>query len=251
MFRRSGRASGAMRATRQLAAIVTITLTTTLPSRLRAAEDVRAVEAPVAPVPAAPVMGAATPVGSTLALSIEDAARRAAEASPVARRAKAQRISTEARYVEAGMMLPANPAVAVSVGPTRDQFNGLTRTQTGLADLSALFGQPAGEIVFTWCAASAARRDARMSRLLSAAAARTENTHRVAAAARARIVQGPLLDALAAQGMQGGLAVVGGQGAEAGLLEVGADGPHQLPLVVHHEHAGRAWLIHSAGPRWA
>jgi cobalt-zinc-cadmium efflux system outer membrane protein len=82
------------------------------------------------PVPAAAVTGAAT---TGLALSIEDAARRAAEASPVARRAKAQRISTEARYVEAGMMLPANPAVAVSVGPTRDQLGGLTRTQTGVA----------------------------------------------------------------------------------------------------------------------
>ncbi|MDQ3038144.1 MAG: hypothetical protein M3Y87_37475, partial [Myxococcota bacterium] len=45
----------------------------------------------------------------------------------------------------------------------------LTRSQSGLTDLGALFGSPAGEIVFTWCAASAARRDARMARLLASA----------------------------------------------------------------------------------
>lgn len=73
----------------------------------------------------------------------------------------------------------------------------LTRSQVGLADLGALFGEPAGEIVFTWCAASAARRDARMARLLTSAGSSAALRERVVAAARARVIEGPLLDALA------------------------------------------------------
>ena len=35
----------------------------------------------------------------------------------------------------------------------------LSRSTSGNADLGALFGKPAGELVFTWCAESAARPD--------------------------------------------------------------------------------------------
>ncbi|UJR85998.1 serine/threonine-protein kinase [Sandaracinus amylolyticus] len=93
------------------------------------------------------------------------------------------------------------PDLPREVGAAADVLDrampALTRSQNGLADLGALFGDPAGAIVFTWCAAGAARRDARMARLLASAATRPELASRVAAAARARVVEGPLLDALA------------------------------------------------------
>jgi hypothetical protein len=72
----------------------------------------------------------------------------------------------------------------------------LTRSQNGLADLGALLATPAGEMIFAWCVAAAGRRDARMARLLTTAASKPDLEARVAAAARARIVEGPLSDAL-------------------------------------------------------
>jgi cobalt-zinc-cadmium efflux system outer membrane protein len=74
----------------------------------------------------------ATPSAS-LTLDLEEAARRAAEASPLARRAHAQRGTVEARRVEADLLLPANPGVALSAGPTRQTSAGATRSDLGLA----------------------------------------------------------------------------------------------------------------------
>jgi cobalt-zinc-cadmium efflux system outer membrane protein len=51
-------------------------------------------------------------------LDIEEAARRAADASPLVRRARAQLDAVAARKVEADLLLPSNPVVAASVGPT-------------------------------------------------------------------------------------------------------------------------------------
>lgn len=73
----------------------------------------------------------------------------------------------------------------------------LTRTANGTSDLAALFGNPQGDVVFLWCAENGARNDAKMARLLSAAAAHPPFRDRVVLAARARVVAGPLLDALA------------------------------------------------------
>jgi cobalt-zinc-cadmium efflux system outer membrane protein len=118
MSRRSGRVSGVIKTSRPVA-IVTLTLTLTfLPSASpRAAEETRAA-------------GPAVP----LALSIDEAAKRAAEASAIVRRARAQRTATEARRVEAGMMLPSNPVIAGSVGPTRLSVPGApTRSELGMA----------------------------------------------------------------------------------------------------------------------
>jgi cobalt-zinc-cadmium efflux system outer membrane protein len=82
----------------------------------------------VAPSPAR----AADP--QTVSLSIEDAATRAAETSSLVRRARAERTATEARRVEADLILPANPGVAVSVGPTRLSAPGTTtRSELGIA----------------------------------------------------------------------------------------------------------------------
>jgi hypothetical protein len=73
----------------------------------------------------------------------------------------------------------------------------LTRSESDRADLVRLFDEPAGEIVLTWCAASAARRDARMSELLGKAAGKKAMREFAVAAARDRLIEGPLLDALA------------------------------------------------------
>jgi outer membrane protein, heavy metal efflux system len=84
--------------------------------------------APHARAAEAPVPGAA------VALDMEEAARRAAEASPIARRARAQRGSVEARRVEADRIMPSNPAAAVSLGPTRQEIPGApTRQDLGIA----------------------------------------------------------------------------------------------------------------------
>jgi cobalt-zinc-cadmium efflux system outer membrane protein len=52
-------------------------------------------------------------------LTIDDAARRATEASPLVRRARAEGGVVEARRVEADLFFPANPGVAGAVGPSR------------------------------------------------------------------------------------------------------------------------------------
>ncbi len=61
---------------------------------------------------------AATDDAPPVALDIEEAARRAADASPLVRRARAQREAVVARRVEADFLLPANPVIGGSVGPT-------------------------------------------------------------------------------------------------------------------------------------
>ena len=65
------------------------------------------------------------------------------------------------------------------------------------AALDALFAGPEGSVVLAWCTAGAGRRDTRVAPLLTAAARRRPLTARVALAARHRVVEGPLLDALA------------------------------------------------------
>jgi cobalt-zinc-cadmium efflux system outer membrane protein len=71
--------------------------------------------------------------GPDATLSLDEAAARAAEQSPLVRRARAQRGVTEARRVEADMLLPTNPGVAVSVGPTRTSVgNGPVQSDLGV-----------------------------------------------------------------------------------------------------------------------
>ena len=73
-----------------------------------------------------------------------------------------------------------------------------TRAAADVAVLGELFAQPAGDVLFAWCAASTWRRDTHIARLL-AIAAHPDGMHRdrVPAVARERVVEGPLLDALA------------------------------------------------------
>jgi serine/threonine-protein kinase len=78
-----------------------------------------------------------------------------------------------------------------------DQLPALTHADDNIAILGKLFDGPAGEILFLWCSASTWRRDARLSPLLTIAAGKAQFRERVAAVARDRVVEGPLLDALA------------------------------------------------------
>jgi len=73
-----------------------------------------------------------------------------------------------------------------------------TQSPADIALLGELFAQPAGDVLFAWCAASTWRRDTHVARLL-AIAAHPDGMHRdrVVAVARERVVEGPLVDALA------------------------------------------------------
>ena len=77
----------------------------------------------------------------------------------------------------------------------------LTHMETTVAALGALFSpaatEPGGEILFSWCAASVWRRDVLMGRILSLASLQPAFRERVPGVARDRVVEGPLLDALA------------------------------------------------------
>ncbi len=77
----------------------------------------------------------------------------------------------------------------------------LTHMETTVAALGALLSgpepEPSGEVLFMWCAASVWRRDVQMGRLLASAATQPAFRERVSAVARDRVVEGPLLDALA------------------------------------------------------
>ena len=91
--------------------------------------------------------------------------------------------------------LPAELRVAADV--LSGALPGLTHSDVDIATLDALFAAEGGEILFSWCSASTWRRDARLARLLTRAAAHADFRGRVAAVARDRVVEGPLHDALA------------------------------------------------------
>jgi serine/threonine-protein kinase len=73
----------------------------------------------------------------------------------------------------------------------------LTQDDGEVTVLGKLFAEDAGEVLFSWCSASTWRRDARIAKLLTSAAAQPAFQERVVAVARERVVEGPLLDALA------------------------------------------------------
>ena len=73
----------------------------------------------------------------------------------------------------------------------------LTFNESDVTDLGALFSEPQGDVLFAWCAGSTARRDTQMAKLLTLAAAQPAFAPRVPAVARNRVVEGPMLDALA------------------------------------------------------
>ncbi len=97
---------------------------------------------------------------------------------------------------EGASELPEDVAAAADV--LAEALPAETHALSDVALLGELFAQPAGDVLFAWCAASTWRRDAHIARLL-AIAAHPDGMHRdrVAAVARERVVEGPLLDALA------------------------------------------------------
>jgi serine/threonine-protein kinase len=65
------------------------------------------------------------------------------------------------------------------------------------AAIRALVAAPVGDVLLTWCQACAGRRDVKLAPLLAALQGQPELGERVVEAARARVLEGPLLDALA------------------------------------------------------
>ncbi len=74
---------------------------------------------------------------------------------------------------------------------------GLTRSKNGATSLSELFGDPRGQVLFLWCDKSVERSDVRMAPLLESALRSSSYSSQAIEVARARLVQGPLTDALA------------------------------------------------------
>jgi hypothetical protein len=81
----------------------------------------------------------------------------------------------------------------------------LTRSEAAIGPLGELLADPGGEALFSWCAASTWRRDVELAKLLAIAAKHPTYRDRVAAVARDRVVEGPLLDALACAPLLGEL----------------------------------------------
>jgi serine/threonine-protein kinase len=80
----------------------------------------------------------------------------------------------------------------------------LTRTESGAAALGEIFRGPTAEVLFSWCIASPWHPDVQLAPLLAIAASVPALQGRVPLAARARVVEGPLLDALACAPLLGG-----------------------------------------------
>jgi serine/threonine-protein kinase len=87
--------------------------------------------------------------------------------------------------------------VATAADDLSAAMAALTHSDEGLAALTAIFEQPTGEALLAWCAASTWRRDVQMARLLAKAATQPGLRDRVPAIAHDRVVEGPLVDALA------------------------------------------------------
>jgi serine/threonine-protein kinase len=73
----------------------------------------------------------------------------------------------------------------------------LSQSKEDAAALGSVLDEPGGELLFSWCSASLWRRDVRLAPLLAAALARPAFRDRALSVARERVVQGPMLDALA------------------------------------------------------
>ncbi len=73
---------------------------------------------------------------------------------------------------------------------------GFTRSTHGVGELAKLFASPSGVVLLAWCAASVSRSDARVAPLLASATAHDLHRAIVPTVARARLLEGPLVDAL-------------------------------------------------------
>ena len=78
-----------------------------------------------------------------------------------------------------------------------DAFLELARAEGDVAKLGAIFATAHGAVLFAWCAASTWRRDVEVAKLLVFASKQDGLRARIPEVARSRVVEGPLLDALA------------------------------------------------------
>jgi serine/threonine-protein kinase len=134
----------------------------------------------------------------------------------------------------------ASEALAVDACRAADGLGralpALTQSNDAVATLGSLLPTPAGDVLLAWCAASAWRSDVRMSPLLALGAADPALRDRVAVAARERVVQGPLLDALGCTPLLGGTSPDSpGRGRNLGAAE--------LPLAAHAEVRARLEIL--------
>jgi hypothetical protein len=90
-----------------------------------------------------------------------------------------------------------SPEVLDAANRLAQSLPAITQSDPQVAALEALFAEPVGEVLLAWCSASVWRPDVRMAPLLTMAAAHPARRDAVALVARDRVVQGPLLDALA------------------------------------------------------
>ena len=110
--------------------------------------------------------------------------------------------------------LPEDLASAADV--IADAMPAMTQSAEEAADLAKLFAKPEGTALIAWCAASTWRRDAKLAPLLAAASKRPAHAEAVAPIVRSRVVDGPLVDALACAPLLGsGAALSSPENAEA------------------------------------
>lgn len=121
----------------------------------------------------------------------------------------------------------------------------LTHEAEDVAALAQLGAGAGGEVLFAWCSGSGWRHDIELAPLLRAAAAAEAPIELVRAAARVRVVEGPLADAL-------GCAPLLGDGAELDRLE-NAEAMARLEILIWEAGASAletpelgAWLWSSA-----
>ena len=109
-------------------------------------------------------------------------------------------VSDELKEALATLAREADPttANAIAAAPLVErELPALTRSAAGTAALGALFDGPDAFALLSWLSWSTSRYDVKMARLLAVADAIPALRETVVAVARARVVEGPLLDALA------------------------------------------------------
>ena len=130
-------------------------------------------------------------------------------------------------------------ALRAVADPLAGELAATSLSSIDVAALGALFARPEGEIVFAWCAGSTWRRDAHLGRLLRVASETPDFRERVADVARARVVEGPLLDALSCAPLLGDGAALS--------LPVNAEARARLEILIW-EAGASALQIPDLGP---
>jgi eukaryotic-like serine/threonine-protein kinase len=89
------------------------------------------------------------------------------------------------------------PEVAKAADALHAALVASTRTGQDVAPLAKQFAEPSAPVLLLWCYASTWRRDIQLAPILALASKQAELRERVTAIASSRVLEGPLLDALA------------------------------------------------------